>query len=74
MSYQLYHSFNGGGWTSVYTGSATSTVVNETATGSYSYEVRACFSAQCSGYVVSGAVACNNSASKRTIALSAVDE
>lgn len=56
-SYQLMHSFNGGGWTSVYTGSATSTVVNETVTGSYTYEVRACYSNQCSGYIVSNAVA-----------------
>ncbi|WP_109124704.1 hypothetical protein [Dyella sp. C11] len=56
-SYQLLHNFNGGGWTSVYNGSATSTVVNESATGSYTYEVRACYSAQCSAYVTSGAVA-----------------
>jgi YD repeat-containing protein len=49
-SYELLHSFNGGGWSSVYTGSATSIVVNETVTGSYAYEVRACYSSQCSAY------------------------
>jgi YD repeat-containing protein len=56
-SYQLMHNFNGGGWTSVYSGSGTSIVVNEATTGSYAYEVRACYSTQCSGYVTSGAVA-----------------
>ena len=39
-SYQVSHNFNGS-WSSVYTGSATSAVINETVTGSYSYEVRA---------------------------------
>jgi len=56
-SYQLMHSFNGGGWTSVYTGNTTSVVINETTTGSYAYEVRACYSNQCSSYITSGTVA-----------------
>lgn len=56
-SYELLHSVNGGGWTSAYTGTATSVVINETATGSYAYEVRACYSNQCSGYRTSGTVA-----------------
>jgi YD repeat-containing protein len=56
-SYQLMHNLNGSGWVGVYSGNGTSTVVNESVTGSYTYQVKACYSDQCSGPVSSGAVA-----------------
>lgn len=56
-SYSVFQSFNGGGWSSVYNGAATSTSINEGATGSYAFEVQACNSGGCSAFVISSAVA-----------------
>jgi YD repeat-containing protein len=56
-SYTLEHRLGAGTWDPVYTGSATSRTVAETATGSYTYRVKACNAAGCStGYVTSSAV------------------
>jgi YD repeat-containing protein len=55
-SYVLNQSFNGGAWTQVYSGSATSHAVSIGASGSYKYEVKACGNGGCSGYRVSGTV------------------
>lgn len=56
-SYSVFQSFNGGGWSSVYNGAATSTSINEDATGSYAFEVQACNSGGCSAFKTSSAVA-----------------
>lgn len=55
-SYQLFQSFNGGGWSGAYTGGATSAVINEGSTGSYVFEVQACNGGGCSAFVMSSAV------------------
>jgi Chitinase A, N-terminal domain len=56
-SYTLQQSFNGGTWTTTYSGAATSTTVTEGTTGSYALRVQACNGGGCSGYVTSSAVA-----------------
>jgi hypothetical protein len=53
--YRLEHTSNGT-WSEVYVGGATSTTINETASGGWYYRVRACNANGCSGYTTSGAV------------------
>jgi len=55
-SYTLQHQKDGSAWSSLYSGSATSEVVTETATGSYAYRVAACNTSGCSAYNTSSAV------------------
>lgn len=55
-SYVLQRAVNGGAWSALYTGTATSYSQSETATGSYAYRAQACNSSGCSGYTTSGAV------------------
>ncbi|MEW9625817.1 hypothetical protein [Rhodanobacter geophilus] len=53
-SYTLQQSGNGGSsWSTVYSGSATSTAVSGLAGGSYVYRVQACISSTCSGWTTS---------------------
>ncbi|MBK0018753.1 chitinase N-terminal domain-containing protein [Kosakonia sp. S42] len=54
-SYQLEHS-EGHGWTTVYTGQATQTTVNETDSATWYYRVKACNANGCSRYATSPAV------------------
>jgi hypothetical protein len=54
-SYQVEHSRDGN-WVQVYAGGATSTTINEPATGNWYYRVRACNGNGCSGYATSGVV------------------
>lgn len=56
-SYTLQQSLNGGGWSTVYSGGATSTTLGAGATGSYTYQVQACNGGGCSGWKGSSAVA-----------------
>ncbi|WP_448097665.1 hypothetical protein [Luteibacter yeojuensis] len=56
-SYTLQQSVNGGGWTTVYASTGTSTMLNEGATGSYTFRVQACDAAGCSDFRTSSAVA-----------------
>ena len=56
-SYVLNQSANGGAWTQLYSGSATSRTVTVPASGNYKYEVKACGAGGCSGYASSGTVA-----------------
>jgi len=55
-SYTLQHQLNGGSWSTVFTGNATSTSVSETTSGSYAYRVEACNGGGCSAYKSSGTV------------------
>jgi YD repeat-containing protein len=55
-SYTLQHQKNGGSWSTLYSGSATSHAVTETSNGSYAYRVEACNAGGCSGYRTSGTV------------------
>jgi YD repeat-containing protein len=54
-SYQVEHSQDGN-WVQVYAGGATSTTINEPATGNWYYRVRACNGNGCSGYTTSAVV------------------
>lgn len=54
-SYQVDHSTNGN-WANVWSGTSTSTTVNEGTSGNWSYRVRACNANGCGGYATSGAV------------------
>ncbi|KAG9601748.1 hypothetical protein KCV01_g7457, partial [Aureobasidium melanogenum] len=56
-AYTLEQSVNGGGWGAIYSGGATSFSLQEGATGTYSYRVKACNANGCGGYVTSGGVA-----------------
>ncbi|MDE2157044.1 MAG: hypothetical protein KGJ32_14330, partial [Xanthomonadaceae bacterium] len=56
-SYTLQQSLNGGSWSSVYSGAATSSTLTVTASGSYTYQVQACNSGGCSAFKASTAVA-----------------
>lgn len=55
-SYNLYQSFNGGSWTGVYGGGATSASTTEGATGSVIFYVQACNASGCSGFIGSSTV------------------
>ncbi|MBB6184650.1 hypothetical protein [Oleiagrimonas soli] len=55
-SYTLQHQKNGGAWSTIFSGSATSKAISETSTGSYNYRAQACNAAGCSAYKTSGAV------------------
>ncbi|WP_369926225.1 hypothetical protein [Xanthomonas sp. NCPPB 2632] len=54
-SYQVDHSTNGN-WANVWSGTSTSTTVNEGTSGNWSYRVRACNANGCGGYATSGGV------------------
>jgi hypothetical protein len=56
-SYTLQQRLGSGGWSTVYTGAATSSTRTVTTTGNYTYQVQACNSAGCSGWKASSAVA-----------------
>ncbi|MDE2156800.1 MAG: hypothetical protein KGJ32_13050, partial [Xanthomonadaceae bacterium] len=56
-SYTLQQGLNGGSWSSVYSGAATSSTLTVTASGSYTYQVQACNSGGCSAFKASTAVA-----------------
>lgn len=56
-SYTLEQSFNGGAWSAIYNGSATSSSFSVSSTGSYGYRVKSCNALGCSGYTTSGTVA-----------------
>jgi YD repeat-containing protein len=56
-SYTLQHRLGAGGWTTVYSGSGTSTTVAESTTGTYTYQVQACNAGGCSAWTASSAVA-----------------
>ncbi len=47
-AYQVDRQYNGGAWTSLYTGMNLSTVVNNPADGTWTFRVRACVAANCS--------------------------
>jgi YD repeat-containing protein len=49
-SYTLQQSINGGGWSTVYSGSATSQAVNGEGNGTYAYQVRACNAGGCGAW------------------------
>jgi YD repeat-containing protein len=53
--YRLEHTSNGA-WSEVYAGAATSTTINEGASGGWYYRIRACNANGCSGYTTSGVV------------------
>ncbi len=55
-SYTLQQSLNGGGWSTVYSGGATSATLGVGTTGSYTYQVQACNGGGCSGWTGSSAV------------------
>jgi predicted phage tail protein len=55
-SYNLYQSVNGGGWTGVFSGSATSATISEGANANYTFGVQACNASGCSGLTTSSAV------------------
>lgn len=55
-SYSLEHQKNGGSWSGIYSGSATSHVVVEATSGTYAYRVKACNTGGCSGYATSSSV------------------
>lgn len=55
-SYNLDQSFNGGGWTGVYSGGATSASTTEGATGSVVFYIQACNASGCSGFIGSSTV------------------
>ena len=55
--YTLQESANGGGWSTVYSGSGTGTTVAVSASGSYAFRVQACNASGCSGWLGSSAVA-----------------
>ena len=52
--YVLQQQFNGGSWTQVYSGAATSTSLSGLGNGSYVYRVQACNSVGCSPFTTSG--------------------
>jgi YD repeat-containing protein len=56
-SYQLEHQKNGGAWSNLFSGNATSKAVSETTSGSYAYRVRGCNASGCGAYQTSSAVA-----------------
>lgn len=51
--YVLQEKINGGGWNSVYTGSATRASLIANGTGGHTYQVQACNAGGCSGFTVS---------------------
>jgi len=53
-SYTVQQSSNGGAWSTIYTGSGTTTSVSGLAAGSYSYQVEACNSYGCSPWTSGG--------------------
>lgn len=53
-NYVLEQQLNGGAWTQVYSGSATSTAISGLSGGTYVYRVKACNSVGCSGFTTSG--------------------
>jgi hypothetical protein len=55
-SYVLQRQMNGGSWTQVYSGSATSAAFSGLTNGTYVYQVHACNSAGCSAFSTSGAL------------------
>jgi hypothetical protein len=55
-SYNLVQRLGTGSWSTVYTGAATSSTRTVTASGSYTFEVRACNASGCSAYKLSSAV------------------
>jgi len=48
--YELQEQFNGGSWSSVYTGASTSFQATGRAAGSYGYRAKACLNTACSGW------------------------
>jgi len=52
-SYTLQESANGSAWTTVYTGSATSSALSGKAGGSYVYQVQGCIGSTCSAWATS---------------------
>lgn len=54
--YVVIQQINGGGWTTVYDGPATSAVFGTGVSGTYVYQVQACNSSGCSAYRTSNAV------------------
>ncbi|EIL97953.1 hypothetical protein RHOFW104T7_06615 [Rhodanobacter thiooxydans] len=52
-SYLLQESANGGGWTTVYSGTASSVALSGRAGGSYVYQVEGCVGATCGGWTSS---------------------
>lgn len=56
-SYAMQQAFNGGAWSTIYTGAALSYTKAETASGSYAFRVQACNAGGCSAYTTSSAVA-----------------
>lgn len=56
-SYTLQQRLGGGGWSTVYSGAATSYSSAVSASGSYAYQVQACNASGCSTFVASSAVA-----------------
>jgi YD repeat-containing protein len=53
-SYTLEQSFNGGAFAAIYSGASNSYAYTATSTGAYTYRVKACDAAGCSGYGPSG--------------------
>jgi YD repeat-containing protein len=53
--YVVIQQVNGGAWTTVYDGAATSAVFGTPVSGTYQYQVQACNSSGCSGYRLSNA-------------------
>jgi YD repeat-containing protein len=56
-SYTLEQSYNGGGFTAIYSGATNSYSYHASATGTYTYRVKACNAVGCSGYSPSGSSA-----------------
>jgi len=54
--YVVIQQVNGGAWTTVYDGAATSAAFGTPVSGTYQYQVQACNGSGCSGYRVSNAV------------------
>jgi len=55
--YELQEQGNGGAWTSVYSGAATSYTVSGKADGAYGYHIRACLNAYCGSWSTATTVA-----------------
>lgn len=58
-SYVLQQQFNGGGWTQVYSGGATSKAMNGVANGSYVYRAQACNLGGCGAFATSSTLTVN---------------
>lgn len=54
--YTLQQAFNGGAWSTIYSGAALAYTATETASGSYAFRVQACNAGGCSAYTTSSGV------------------